>query len=67
MVNLISYTPGLDPMQPRPFRVARAIRETADVVTLELTALAGPPLAFKQGQFTMMYVLGVGEDTMLFS
>lgn len=61
MVNLISHTPGLDPMLPRPFRVARAIRETADVVTLELEAQSGPPLTFKPGQFTMLYVFGVGE------
>lgn len=61
MVNLISHTPGPDPMRPRPFRVARAIRETADVVTLELEAQTGPPLTFKPGQFTMLYIFGVGE------
>ncbi len=48
-------------MRPRPFRVARAIRETADVVTLELEAQTDPPLSFKPGQFTMLYVFGVGE------
>lgn len=48
-------------MLPRPFRVARAIRETADVVTLELEAQAGQPLHFMPGQFTMLYVFGVGE------
>ncbi len=61
MVNLISRDPGPDPMRPRPFRVARAIRETADVVTLELEAQTDPPLSFKPGQFTMLYVFGVGE------
>ncbi|MGK0617384.1 FAD/NAD(P)-binding protein [Meiothermus cerbereus] len=61
MVNPISSTPRLDPMLPRPFRVARAIRETADVVTLELEPQEGPPLAFLPGQFTMLYVFGVGE------
>ncbi|GIW34314.1 FAD/NAD(P)-binding protein [Meiothermus sp.] len=61
MVNPISHTPGQDPMQPRPFRVVRVIRETADVVTLELEAQTGPPLAFQPGQFTMLYVFGVGE------
>ncbi|WP_337867737.1 FAD/NAD(P)-binding protein [Meiothermus sp.] len=61
MVSLISPTPRPDPMQPRPFRVARALRETADVVTLELEAQSGPPLTFRPGQFTMLYVFGVGE------
>jgi NAD(P)H-flavin reductase len=61
MVSLISSTPRPNPMLPRPFRVARAIRETADVVTLELEAQEGPPLAFLPGQFTMLYVFGVGE------
>ncbi len=61
MVNLTSPIPRPDPMLPRPFRVTRAIRETADVVTLELEAPAGPPLRFSPGQFTMLYVFGVGE------
>ncbi len=51
----------VDPMRPRPFRVARVMRETADVVTLELEAQTGPPLRFQPGQFTMLYVFGVGE------
>lgn len=51
----------VDPMRPRPFRVARVIRETTDVVTLELEAQTGPPLRFQPGQFTMLYVFGVGE------
>ncbi len=60
MVSLPSPT-VVDPMRPRPFRVARVIRETADVVTLELEAQTGPPLRFQPGQFTMLYVFGVGE------
>lgn len=60
MVSLPSPT-VVDPMRPRPFRVARMIRETADVVTLELEAQTGPPLRFQPGQFTMLYVFGVGE------
>ncbi len=60
MVSLPSPT-VVDPMRPRPFRVARLIRETADVVTLELEAQTGPPLRFQPGQFTMLYVFGVGE------
>lgn len=51
-----------DPMLPRPFRVARKTVETFDTVTLDLTPVDdGPPLAFSPGQFTMVYVFGIGE------
>jgi NAD(P)H-flavin reductase len=47
---------------PRPFRVRRTRRELADVWTLELDpADRGTPLAFRPGQFNMLYVFGVGE------
>jgi anaerobic sulfite reductase subunit B len=49
------------PMTPRPFRVARRRRETSDTWTLELEPVSGPPLAVSPGQFTMLYVFGVGE------
>ena len=47
---------------PRPFRVARVRRELPDVRTLELEAAddAGP-VRFRPGQFTMVYVFGIGE------
>lgn len=50
------------PMDPVPFRVMSATRETKDVVTLELE----PPgdharFPFAPGQFTMLYAFGVGE------
>ncbi|MDX2003909.1 MAG: FAD/NAD(P)-binding protein [Meiothermus sp.] len=61
MVSPISSPPRTDPMLPRPFRVARVRRETADVATLELEALDGLPLNFAPGQFTMLYAFGVGE------
>jgi anaerobic sulfite reductase subunit B len=51
----------LGPMTPRPFRVARRRRETADTWTLELEPVAGPPLAVGPGQFTMLYAFGIGE------
>jgi NAD(P)H-flavin reductase len=47
---------------PRPFRVARAVRELRDTVTLELRpADGGAALDFLPGQFTMLYAFGVGE------
>ncbi|HVX42310.1 MAG TPA: FAD/NAD(P)-binding protein, partial [Mycobacteriales bacterium] len=50
-----------EPMLPRPFRVVRSRRDTYDTVTLGLEALAGPPLEFDAGQFTMLGVPGAGE------
>ena len=49
-------------MLPRPFVVTGRRDETPDVVTISLVAADdGPPLEFQPGQFTMMYVPGVGE------
>jgi NAD(P)H-flavin reductase len=49
-------------MLPRPFRVAAARRELADVVTLELVpADDGPPLRCEPGRFNMLYAFAVGE------
>lgn len=53
--------PEPGPMAPRPFRVARKRRETYDTWTLELEPLQGEPPAVAPGQFTMLYVFGVGE------
>lgn len=51
-----------DPMLPRPFRVISKRAETHDTITLDFEATdGGPPIGFKPGQFTMVYVLGVGE------
>ena len=51
-----------DPMLPRPFRVTAKRAETLDTMTLDLEAADdGPPIAFTPGQFTMVYVHGVGE------
>jgi NAD(P)H-flavin reductase len=47
-----------DPWRPRPARITRTRRETHDVFTLELDA---PDLAFRPGQFNMLYLFGVGE------
>jgi NAD(P)H-flavin reductase len=50
-----------DPMLPRPFRVIRVKRELSDTVTLTLEPVNGEPLAFRPGQFTMLYAFGIGE------
>ncbi|HEX6146775.1 MAG TPA: FAD/NAD(P)-binding protein [Acidimicrobiia bacterium] len=51
----------VEPMLPRPFRVTARRTETADTVTLELEPDDGQGLAFTPGQFTMIYVFGIGE------
>ncbi|MDJ0896894.1 MAG: FAD/NAD(P)-binding protein [Alphaproteobacteria bacterium] len=57
--------PGIAPVQtgmvPRPFDIRARRRETEDCVTLEMAAVDGGPIAFAPGQFTMLYVHGVGE------
>ena len=51
-----------EPMLPRPFTVISKKQETFDTVTLGFEATdGGPPIAFAPGQFTMIYVFGVGE------
>ena len=45
----------------REFRVTRRRQDTADTATLSLAPLAGDPLDFTAGQFTMVYAFGVGE------
>lgn len=46
---------------PRPFRVESVRRELDDCVTLWLSPLKGEPMAFEPGQFTMLYMPGIGE------
>ena len=49
-------------MLPRVARVVRRVRELPDTFTLDLVGADGGPLMrYAPGQFTMMYVLGVGE------
>lgn len=62
MTATAPHAPPAAPMTPHPFVVQRALRETADTFTLELAADRGfEPLAFRPGQFNMLYVFGVGE------
>ena len=47
---------------PRPFRVMRVRRELSDVWTLDLEAADGEgSVTFRPGQFTMVYIFGIGE------
>jgi len=59
-------SPGADTlspraMVPRPWRVLDTRRESHDVVTLELSPVAGSPPPCRPGQFNMLYAFGVGE------
>ncbi len=61
---LDSTRPALvdDPMLPRSVRVQKRSRDLPDTVTLELVPADGAPLPpYLPGQFTMLYVFGVGE------
>lgn len=52
----------VDAMRPVPFTVLRSRNLTSDTFTLELAPPAGHgPFGFAPGQFTMLYVFGVGE------
>jgi NAD(P)H-flavin reductase len=48
-------------MIPRRFRVSSVREETHDTATLELEFEDGPAIEFEPGQYTMLYVFGVGE------
>ena len=51
-----------DPMLPHPYRVESVLRETPDTFTFALESAAAPePPRFAPGQFSMLYVFGVGE------
>jgi NAD(P)H-flavin reductase len=54
-----------DPMMPQPWFVRRISKETPDTFTLELQPSSGgassAARAFQPGQFSMLWVFGVGE------
>lgn len=51
-----------EPMAPAAYRIQRQRKETHDTFTLELSSVDGKQgMAFKPGQFNMIYVFGVGE------
>ena len=58
----MSAGPCASPMDPQRYEVRRVHRETHDVFTLELEPADGATaLSFGPGQFTMLYVFGMGE------
>lgn len=58
----MASVPLADLMIPRPFRVQRLRKETADTFTLELVPAENREVfSFAPGQFNMLYVFGVGE------
>ncbi len=65
MRSAVSIDRGVAPagtgMLPRPFEVRARRPELADCVTLQMAAVDGEPLGFAPGQFTMLYVHGIGE------
>jgi NAD(P)H-flavin reductase len=50
-----------DPIVPQAWRVMRAVRESADIATLELAPVRGEAPSFRAGQFNMLYAFGAGE------
>jgi NAD(P)H-flavin reductase len=63
LVEILAAPPAAtDPMVPRIVRVRRRTRDLPGTVTLELEPTDSAPLpSYRPGQFTMMYVFGVGE------
>lgn len=57
-----------DPMVPRPFRVRRLRKETADTFNLELEPADNREVPeFLPGQFNMLYLFGIGESAISIS
>jgi NAD(P)H-flavin reductase len=53
--------PATELLLPKPFRVVGRERETADTVTVTLEPLDGEDFGFAPGQFSMVYLYGIGE------
>lgn len=50
-----------NPMLPSPFIVRRVVKETPDTFTLTVQPQNGGGISFQPGQFSMLWVFGVGE------
>jgi len=51
-----------DPMLPQPYRIRDVAKETPDTFSLKLAPEAGANgMSFQPGQFSMLWVFGVGE------
>jgi NAD(P)H-flavin reductase len=60
----IAAPTALDPMLPQPYLVRQVAKETPDTFTLTLEPENGDgpePVSFQPGQFSMLWVFGVGE------
>ena len=58
--KILTYYP--EPMEPLPYNVLRARRETHDTYTIEVTPTNGASAQpFAPGQFNMLYAFGIGE------
>lgn len=57
----MSLGPAMDSVLPRSCRVASAVREDPETVTLQLVPHHGCLPPFRPGQFAMLYAFGVGE------
>ena len=51
----------VDPMAPQPWVVRRTVKETPDTFTLTLVPSNGDSARFQPGQFSMLWMCGVGE------
>src|SRR5208282_2542039 len=61
-VMTMATTATTDPMLPEPYSVRQVLKETADTFTLTLESSNGSGgSAFQPGQFSMLWVFGVGE------
>lgn len=56
-----SFPDMSEAMIPRRFRVSSVTQDTNDTATLMFEPDDGRPMAFEPGQYTMLYVFGVGE------
>jgi len=63
MSTLVSTAAECRPvMQPVPAVIRSVVKETHDTFTLTVAPPQGDPVsAFEPGQFSMLYVFGVGE------
>jgi NAD(P)H-flavin reductase len=60
MMAFPAARPG-DPMLPQPWLVRQVLKETHDTFTLTLEPPDGSVAGFRPGQFSMLWVFGVGE------
>ena len=59
--DVVARPVGPGVFTPVPYRVVGRREESADVVTLSIEPVDGPPLRFRHGQFNMLTSFGQGE------